>query len=148
MARRTHVVIMRRSWGLIDKILSGQKTIESRWYKNKCKPWNQISPGHIIYFKDSGGPVKAKAKVIKIEQFSDLNYQKAKQILNSIKKSDLGLDKDIPREFQDYIKGKQYCMLVYFNQVQTIKSFNINKKGFGTQAAWIIVDDIGKIRVK
>lgn len=28
-----HVAIMRKSWGLTDKILSGQKKIESRWYK-------------------------------------------------------------------------------------------------------------------
>jgi len=32
-----HVAIMRKAWGLTDKILSGQKKIESRWYSVKYK---------------------------------------------------------------------------------------------------------------
>lgn len=28
-----HVAIMKKSWGLTRKILSGEKTIESRWYR-------------------------------------------------------------------------------------------------------------------
>jgi len=40
-----HVAIMKRSWGLIPKILSGEKTIESRWYKKRIPPWNRISKG-------------------------------------------------------------------------------------------------------
>ena len=37
-----HVAIMKKSWGFIEKILGGQKTIESRWYSLKSKPWDNI----------------------------------------------------------------------------------------------------------
>jgi len=37
-----HVAIMNKKWKLIDSIIVGQKTIESRWYKFKRDPWNEI----------------------------------------------------------------------------------------------------------
>ena len=60
-----HVAIMKKSWKLTEKILSGEKKIESRWYKSKYPPWGKIKKGDIIYFKDSGEPVSIKAKVEK-----------------------------------------------------------------------------------
>jgi len=57
---------MRKSWGLLPKILTGEKTIESRWYKNKCSPWGKIKRGDVVYFKNSGEPVTIKAEVSKI----------------------------------------------------------------------------------
>ena len=53
-----HLAIMKKSWNLTDKILTGKKKIESRWYKNKYKPWNKIKTEDVVYFKDSGIPVK------------------------------------------------------------------------------------------
>ena len=67
--RRVHVAIMRRSWGLLEKILSGEKTIESRWYMQKSEPWESIDAGDIIYFKNSGAPVTLSASVDKVLQF-------------------------------------------------------------------------------
>ena len=67
-----HVAIMRKSWGLTQKILSGKKKIESRWYKVKYAPWDRIKFGEIVYFKDSGEPVTIKTEVEKVIQFSDL----------------------------------------------------------------------------
>ncbi|MDO8559127.1 MAG: hypothetical protein Q7R84_02240 [bacterium] len=37
-----HLAIMKKSWGLTEKILSGQKKIESRWYLSKRSPWDTI----------------------------------------------------------------------------------------------------------
>ena len=68
-----HVAIMKRSWGLIPKILNGSKTVESRWYQRRYAPWNKIKKGEKIYFKDSAEPVTIKAEVSKVLQFSDLS---------------------------------------------------------------------------
>lgn len=61
-----HVAIMKKSWGLTQKILSGQKKIESRWYKSKHSPWGKIEKGDIVYFKDSGEPISIKTGVEKV----------------------------------------------------------------------------------
>src|SRR3989338_11329211 len=76
-----HVAIMRKSWKLTEKILTGQKKIESRWYYNKSAPWDKIRAGETIYFKDSGEPVTIKAEVDKVLQFSDMTPEIVKKIL-------------------------------------------------------------------
>ncbi len=90
MGRRNmeHVAIMRKSWGLTEKILTGQKKIESRWYSVKYKPWNSIKKGEAVYFKDSGEPVRIKAEVSKVIQFADLTPKRVREILDEYGKDD------------------------------------------------------------
>ena len=76
-----HLAIMRKSWGLTQKILSGEKKIESRWYLTKRDPWDKIKEGEVIYFKDSGEPVTIKAEVVRVLQFENLNEKKIREIL-------------------------------------------------------------------
>ena len=59
---RNHIAIMKKSWGLIPKILDGTKTCESRWYRSRVAPWDKIRPGDNLYFKNAGEPVSIKTK--------------------------------------------------------------------------------------
>ena len=136
---------MKKSWGLTQKILTGQKKIESRWYKVKYAPWNRIKPGEIVYFKDSGNPITIKAEVEKVIQFSDLNPNKVKEILCQYSQSD-GLDAHKIPYFFELFKNKKYCMLIFLKNPKKIKPFDIDKSGFGAMSAWISVDDVNKIR--
>ena len=140
-----HLAIMRKSWGLTDKILNGQKKIESRWYSVKCKPWDNIKKGEIVYFKDSGGPVRIKAVVNKVMQFADLTPKKVKEILDKYGRDD-GLEKKRIPEFFERFRDKKYCILIFLKNPQEIKSFEIDKTGFGVMSAWIAIDDIAKIK--
>jgi len=136
---------MRKSWGLTQKILSGQKKIESRWYKVKYAPWNRIESGDIVYFKDSGEPVTIKAEVDKVIQFSDLTPEKVKEILYKYGQADgLGIDKI--SEFFEMFKNKKYCILIFLKNPQKIEPFEIDKSGFGAMSAWISVDDVNRIK--
>ena len=140
-----HVAIMRKSWGLTQKILSGKKKIESRWYKVKYAPWDRIKFGEIVYFKDSGEPVTIKTEVEKVIQFSDLTPEKVREILYQYGQADgLGIDK-IP-EFFGMFKDKKYCMLIFLKNPQKIIPFEIDKSGFGAMSAWISVDNISRIK--
>lgn len=141
-----HLAIMKKSWGLTEKILSGQKKIESRWYKSKYAPWDKIKSGEIVYFKDSGSPVTLKARVGKVLQFADLTPKKVRDILNKYGDDD-GIEKqDIPKFFELF-KNKKYCMLIFLKNPQKITPFEIDKTGFGAMVAWICVDCIDKIKV-
>ena len=140
-----HVAIMRKSWGLTQKIISGQKKIESRWYKVKYAPWDRIKSGEIVYFKNSGAPVTIKTEVEKVIQFSDLTPEKVKEILYQYEQADgLGIDK-IP-EFFEMFKDKKYCMLIFLKNPQKIEPFDIDKYGFGAMSAWISVDNVNRIK--
>lgn len=140
-----HVAIMKKSWGLTQKILSGQKKIESRWYLNKHVPWDKIKAGETIYFKDSGEPVTIKAVVEKVLQFSNLIPQKVEEILKTYGNDD-GIEATDTRVFYERFKDKKYCMLIFLQNPQEIEPFEINKKGFGAIAAWICTQDINVIK--
>lgn len=79
-----HIAYMKKSWDMIPKILTGEKTIESRWYQTKRAPWGKIAAGETVYFKNSGEPVTAKATVAKVLQFKSLNPEKIKEILEKL----------------------------------------------------------------
>ena len=140
-----HVAIMKKSWGLTQKILSGQKKIESRWYKSKCAPWGKIGKGDTVYFKDSGEPVSIKAKVEKVVSFSDLTTEKVRQILDEYGNDD-GIGKDKIKEFFELFKNKNYCLLIFLKNPKQIDPFEIDKTGFGMMSAWLSVGNIDKIR--
>lgn len=140
-----HIAIMRKSWGLTQKILNNQKKIESRWYSVKHKPWDSIKGRDIVYFKDSGGPVRIKTEVSKVIQFSDLIPKKVKEILEEYGEAD-GIEKNQIPEFFERFKDRKYCILVFLKNPQEIKSFEIDKTRFGAMSAWITVNNVSEIK--
>jgi len=140
-----HLAVMRKSWGLIPRILNKEKIAESRWYKSKIAPWNKIEVNHNIYFKNTGEPVTVRAKVTEVMQHKISNNKMALKILEKYARKDLGIKK-IPSEILNYIKDKKYAVIIFFDKVEKIKPFNIDKTGFGTMTAWITVDNIKKIK--
>lgn len=139
-----HIAIMKKSWGLTEKILAGEKTIETRWYKNRLKPWNCIKKRDEIYFKDSGEPVTVKAEASKIEQYEDLNDVKIRRLMAKFSTRDLGTTK-IPREIKNYVRGKRYAIIIHLKNPRAVKPFYIDKTGFGAMSAWLCVDNLSNI---
>jgi len=139
-----HVAIMRKRGNLLDKIVLGKKTIESRWYVNKIAPWNKIKAGDTIYFKESSEDVTARATVSKV-----LQYELTSQITkNIIKKYGNLIDPGTSKE--DFIKWgkekkKRYCILMFLSNVKKIKPFSIDKTGYGISSAWMCVGDINSV---
>ena len=131
-----HLAIMRKSWGLLPKILSGKKVIESRWYKNKYSPWDKIQKGDVVYFKNSGEPVSVRAKASDVLRFSSLTSKKVLEILNEYGARD-GINKSEIGKYYEMFKDKNYCLLVFLKNPEKIDCFNISKKGFG---AMVCVD--------
>lgn len=136
-----HLAILAKKRNLLSKIISGEKTIESRWYKFRKPPFNCISAGDSVYFKDSGEPVTAKATVQKVLFYDNLD----KTIFNNII-SDYGKQICISDSFWDNVKDKRFVTLIFLENVQKIAPFDVDKTGFGMMAAWITIDNIGKIK--
>lgn len=140
-----HVAIMKKQWGLIPKILKGTKIVESRWYKTRRTPWNKVKKGDILYFKDSGHPVTVRSKVIDVKQYEIRNNYHALEIMQGYALADLGTSK-IPQDVLNYITNKKYAIFVWFDFVEEITPFQIDKTGFGMQSAWLVVKNINKIQ--
>lgn len=148
-----HIAILRKSNikkgdNLLKDILDGKKTIESRWYVHKISPWNNISIGQIIYFKESGCPVTAKAIVSDVIQYENLTPELIEEIITKYGK--LISPSSSLESFLVWGKKqekKKYCILVFLKNIEKIEPFNINKQGFGISAAWLITPDINKIKI-
>jgi hypothetical protein len=139
-----HVAIMRPDWGFIQKIVTGQKVIESRWYKRKYPPWQRIQAGERIYFKDAGGLVTAQAEVEKVLYFSDLTPETVRTMLEIYGKED-GIEAEQLPAFYQRFKDKNCCMLIYLKNAQRIQPFEIDKRGFGMMSAWLCVERVADI---
>lgn len=141
-----HIAIMKKSWKLIPRILEGTKIAESRWYKTRARPWDRIRPGDNLYFKDSGEPVTVKTRVTKVLQYEISNNDEALEIMKKHAEKDLGLEV-VPKEISDYVADKRYAIFVFFDSVEKIKPFKIDKTGFGNMSAWIRVRDVDEIKI-
>lgn len=139
-----HVAIMKKSWGLTEKIISGEKTIESRWYMLKRAPWGKIAAGDSIYFKNSGEPVRIRAKVKSVLAFEGINPDKVLWILKKYGSQD-GINAKDTQKFFGMFKDKKYCLLIFLKEAKKVKPFQISKKGFGAMSAWITIDNVNKI---
>ncbi len=138
-----HLAILSKESGLLAKILSGEKTIESRWYKYPKTPYQNIFVDDIIYFKESGAPVTAKAQVSRVLFYAGLDQDKINQIL-----TEYGSEIGVPLSYANRLKGKNYCALIFLEGVETIPPFQIDKTGYGNMTAWITVKDIEMIKRK
>lgn len=133
---------------LLKDIIDGKKTIESRWYVNKINPWDKIKAGDLVYFKESGKPVDTVATVTNVIQFPNLNEKLISNIISeygskiapSSSKSELNDWK------MSLIKSnKNYCILVFLDNVKKVTPFNINKKGYGIGSAWIVTENVNSL---
>ncbi|MDD2909843.1 MAG: hypothetical protein PHU74_02880 [Candidatus Pacebacteria bacterium] len=140
-----HVAILRKDWKLLPKILSGEKAIESRWYQTKRAPFNKIKEGDFVYFKNSGEMVTAKAKVKKVLQYEIKGVSDLEFLVNKYGDKICLVDRDVST-WNSKIK---YCILIFLKEVEKLKKpFNINKKGYGLNSAWLVVGNINQIIVK
>lgn len=138
-----HIAIMSTSPPYITWILDGKKTIESRFYVNRTAPWDKVFHNDMIYFKESGGEVVAKARAKDVQQYSNLNEEKFNEIV--AKYGDEMMLQDIT--YSDYYKKKNYVILITLENPQKIESFDIDKSGFGNAAGWLVVDDIESVKI-
>jgi len=137
-----HIAIMKKSWGLIPKILSGDKTIESRWYKARIAPWDRIKVGDRVYFKNSGESVTVVTEVDRVLQFDNLDLKVFENIMVNYA-DQICL---INRDYNGYYQNKKYCILVFLGNVKKLdKPFDIDKTGYGCSCAWMTMDSVEEV---
>lgn len=139
-----HIAIMNKSWNLIPKIISGEKSIESRWYQTRRSPWSTIATGDMVFFKNAGEAVVAKAIVSEVMQFEIEKVSDAAAIIKTYGK-EICLVNNNPAMWG---KLPKYCILIRLQYPELLQTpFLINKKGFGGPVAWMTVKDVEEIKI-
>ena len=130
-----HIAIMNPKLGSIKKILSRQKTIESRWSKYRIAPYGKIKAGDAVCFKYSGQLVTALATVSKVLQFENLNAEIFKHIVDNF-----GLHICLNNTHYDsWYQSKNYVTLIFLKNPKKVTPFQIDKTGFGSGCAWMCI---------
>jgi len=136
---------MQKELGSISDIISGHKTVESRWYLSRKAPWQKVKKGETIFFKYSGGPVLAKAEATKVIELENLNPQNVRRVLKEYgAKGKLNIE-NLTYSYNVF-KNKKYCILIFLKNPTKIHSFKIDKTGFGISSAWLCLPDINTIK--
>ncbi|MBD3319235.1 hypothetical protein GF342_04980 [Candidatus Woesearchaeota archaeon] len=128
---------------VLDKILRGEKTIESRWYKARYAPWGRIRQGERVFFKVAGKPVTAVATVRKVLEF-EIAPDPLLAVLDKYGK-DIAFDWSLDKVYV-WALEKKYGILVFLEQAYKLNPFDVSKKGFGNACAWMCVESIDDIR--
>jgi hypothetical protein len=116
-----HIAIMDKP--TIDKIINGQKLIESRFSKNKITPYHNIEKDDTVYLKKSGGDITASFKVKDVIFFENLDKNKIEKIkdkYNALIKA--------PLEFWNLKKDSRYATLIFIRSPKFLKPISIVKK--------------------
>ncbi len=84
----------------------------------------------------------------KVIQYANLSEATIEYIINKYGKyiaPNLAL-----KDFQSWgraLTNKRYCILIFLEEAVKIEPFNINKAGFGISSAWLVVENIDKVKV-
>ncbi len=111
-------------------MLDGQKTIESRFSKNKIAPYNQITKDDIVIIKKASGNIVGYF-TIKNVLFFDLKSSSIDEI-----KAKYNNQLCVEETFWHNKANSNYATLIFIDQLYKLKPFHINKKGMQT---WIIL---------
>ena len=122
----------------LDLILRGEKTIETRFTKVKCPPFQKVKEGDIILLKKSGGLVVGEITAGKVEYFSNLTPEK----IEALKKYSSEICSDYDPKFWDKRKDSRYVSFIHIASVKkyaTPYPFPKNDR-----RAWLVLDTIKK----
>lgn len=126
-----HIAILKQPF--FDMVLSGEKTIESRWSMVKVAPYKKVSVGDKILLKETGKDVTATANVKKV-QFYELTPEIVETIRIKYGKQ-IGTDK-----FKDWKSTlqKKYCTLIWIDEVTPVAPIKVKRSN---GAGWIVLKD-------
>ncbi len=128
---RHHLAIM--SGNYLEKILRGEKTIESRFSRIACPPYKAVAPGDVVLFKHSGGTVRAKAEVLSVVYYAGLTPDR---VANIVADHSGGLALE-----PDFIQTKaeaRYATLIFLHRVELVSPLSFPKRD---RRGWVVLAD-------
>ena len=104
-----HLAIFKGEAG--EQILSGKKTIESRFSRVKNPPFGVVSSGDLVYIKPSGKDIIGQFRVKKVIFFDGPD----KDDLEDIKKR-FGKELAAGKEYWENAKNVRYATLIFISE--------------------------------
>ncbi len=126
-----HLVILKKPY--LQAILAGRKSIESRFMKIKCVPYEKVSAGDRLFFKESSGKVCAVGIAGKVMNFKGLTCQRIMQLKRKLNRRILGDDL-----YWEQKKDCSWGVLIWLKDVKAIEPIRIDKKDW---RGWVVLTE-------
>lgn len=124
-----HVAIMFKEF--VTLFLKG-KRVETRFTKTRCPPFGKVTKGDIVYLKEVGGPIRARALVNEVYYFYSLTPQKVKELKSWVKSlENITYGEEYGSEFS------KYATIIFLENIEKVEPPLIIKTT--TRAGWIVI---------
>jgi hypothetical protein len=134
---RTHLAVMVEPY--LTRVLSGEKTIESRFARVRAAPYGQIAPGDLIWLKRAGGPIMGSARVAEVHQYAGLTPERVDMLL-----ARWGAALRLEAAFIARIRGCRYATLIWLGDVRALPApIRYERRD---RRGWVVLDtDLARI---
>lgn len=119
-------------------ILAGVKTAEARLTKTRREPYASLQAGETIYFKQSGGPILARADAAQVHRF-ELTGRRDLQRLRRRFETPLGG----PSDYWHAKADARYATIIELARVEPVEETPPWYHPHNTRSAWRIYEHPG-----
>lgn len=67
LSERAHLAVMHEPY--LSYVLTGRKSVESRFSRNRIAPFNQVRDGDVLLLKSQSGPITGIAQVAQVDSY-------------------------------------------------------------------------------
>lgn len=117
----------------LEKILSGEKTIESRFSRSRSVPFEKVHGGDLILLKETAGPLCAVAVAASVRCFGPLGPGEAERLME-VYQTELQLEQD----FKSAKQHSLYATLITLRDVLPIKPIQVKKVD---RRPWVVLTE-------
>jgi hypothetical protein len=139
-----HLVCTDEATGELEGLIRGTRTMIARGVSERSTPYGAVDSGDTLYFVTGNAPgvVRAKAVVARAVSSGWLTEKKAVGYLMRYRDR-LRLTKGEIKRWS----RKRYLVVIAVENVARIAPFTVDRVGFGREDDWLLVGDIGEVKV-
>jgi hypothetical protein len=127
---RNHLAVLAAPY--LQALLAGRKKVECRLTRSMRPPYGQVSPGDLLWLKQSGGPVRGLAGVARVDGFADLTPAG----IHSLKQC-YGKLVAAPASFWHAHESARFATLIGLEWVCAVRDFRVLKRD---RSAWLVLE--------
>lgn len=129
---RQHVAIV-HPW-VIDALLDGRKTIESRFSRDKRPPFGRLERGQWIYFRAIGGGYAARARVARVQCLENLTPSQITDL-----RAEHGRAIGGDGAYWDSVRSARCVTLAHLERCEAVEQGPALDRQRGDRRAWFVL---------
>lgn len=135
---RKHLAIFRRPY--LNLILDKQKTIESRFSKNKIAPYNKVQQGDVVLLKESGGLILGEFTVESVDYFVNKDIGNESNSWSDVRKYGKEICSYVDDGFWTSRADKKFATLIKIGSVYIYDKPKVEiYKKRGDRRSWLLI---------